>query len=217
MKTYTQEQIENKKIAVHTETESGYNEFMKRLEKAGIIWKWSRKKATEYNAWEDWKEETCIRLDEDGLRYCDKEFYKGLGYTIITPDQLILNGEEKKMYKQEQYLKGKIAVHTEEESKCKEFMERLEKAGIDWCDGGVATELNAWEDWKEETCIRLDEDGLRYCDKEFYKDEGYTIINPSQLILDGERENKMRILRLTILLSAILSWALIILGLKCIL
>lgn len=69
--------------AVHCNTEEKANEFLGLCDKFGIKW-WTENKATEFNLWSDYKENTCYRIDTDNeIYHCIINYYKNNNCEII--------------------------------------------------------------------------------------------------------------------------------------
>lgn len=57
----------------------------------------------------------------------------------------------------------------------------LFKISNGWYFGGKDSCLETWEKYKENTCIRIDEDGnMVYADLDYYTEKGYEIIEPEK-------------------------------------
>ena len=54
-----------------------------------------------------------------------------------------------------------------------------------WIDEALPTKLNIWDHYKEETCIRA-ENEFSYCDKKYYQEDGFRIISPPQFYDEQE-------------------------------
>ena len=66
----------NKKTIYHVKTKELYDAMMKDAEKQGLK-SWHGYKPTELDWWDGYKENTCIRIDENGeLNYGSAEYYK---------------------------------------------------------------------------------------------------------------------------------------------
>lgn len=86
----TLKEYKKEKIAINTRTQEEYDSLMRFFDEKDKKWI-SRKKATEYNYFEQAKEELCIFYNKvlGAIEYSqNKRFYKKLGYKIITPNQL---------------------------------------------------------------------------------------------------------------------------------
>lgn len=93
----------------------------------------------------------------------------------------------KKLFRQ--FVTEKVAVHLETEDEWNECMELLEKdntvTSITWASGKNPTEQNFWRRYDNDTCIVYC-GNLMYSPKDFYKDEGYKIIEFKDLIKEEE-------------------------------
>ncbi len=92
------------------------------------------------------------------------------------------------------FLTEKVAIALPTQEEWNEFMELLEsETDLVWESGNTPTELNYWEDYKEETAITnnfkhsdLDYRGLGYGDVSTYKSFVYEIIEFKELVKDDE-------------------------------
>jgi hypothetical protein len=76
--------------------------------------------------------------------------------------------------------KGNYAMHCKTEKEAEDFYKYLDSVGKRWSSGDRYTELNYWDDYKEETCYGFNE-GM-FGPLSFYKDDGYTILEWSDFI-----------------------------------
>lgn len=78
------ERFKNEKIVINVRSQKQYDDLMKMCEEQGLKWS-ARTLATEQYFYDDYKEETCIDLDNlSRLYYGDINYYKSNGYKIIT-------------------------------------------------------------------------------------------------------------------------------------
>lgn len=91
----------------------------------------------------------------------------------------------------ERFKNKKIAVHCKTQKEYDELMELLEEHNLKW--GSGAKHLNYYEIYKEKTCIVFNffKDGLLgYCYMEFYKNNGYKIVDYKDFIKTVKKEEK---------------------------
>lgn len=96
-------------------------------------------------------------------------------------------------------LKPGMAVHCDTEEKSKIFLQECERQGVTRCDRDIATNLNAWNDLKENTCysIRPGRVGaksipyLGYCGLQYYKNRSeYNVVKFDDLFKECQLNNK---------------------------
>lgn len=76
--------IIGKNIVVHCDIEEKANEFLWRCENIGLRWSLFRTFPTKCNHWNTYKNETCYKLDNDGIRCCSVYYYTNHGnYKIV--------------------------------------------------------------------------------------------------------------------------------------
>ena len=95
---------EGEKFVVSTPTQEDYDRLMEAYEKVG--WRWcNRVKPKKAKYYEYYADETCIMLN-DRVEFCNLNFYKEEGYTVISLDEAI--AKLKEMYPKElsNYLVG---------------------------------------------------------------------------------------------------------------
>lgn len=97
------------------------------------------------------------------------------------------NNMDKKLFRQ--FMTRKVAIHVASEEDWDAFMKLLEdKTDIDWIDGCMPSTYNEYDfDKFGDFCISSDRGKcLSYNNKQYYTDEGYKIIEFSDLIKDEE-------------------------------
>ena len=105
-----------KKVAVHLETISEWNEFMRLLEKeTDATWAWGENPTENSNLWNLYGNDTCIDYCGN-LTYAPKSFYEYDGYKIIEFKDLIKKRRETNMgnYNKnlfDRFLAGIAVVH----------------------------------------------------------------------------------------------------------
>ena len=82
----------------------------------------------------------------------------------------------------------KIAIHTPTEAQAKKLLKELNKRGYEWRTGTKLTDISRYGDEKENTCYsfyycygRLLDKKVLYGSLDFYQEEGYTIIEFSEI------------------------------------
>lgn len=73
------------------------------------------------------------------------------------------------------------AIHCDTEEKANLLCKAMDKKGWTWSGGTRCTEDNRWEHDKNNTCYRPSCGG--YCNVDWYKNEGYTIVEFEDVIL----------------------------------
>lgn len=91
---YTKEYLTDNKVAISLRTQKECDKAMALFEKWGIVWG-NGKKPTKWNCWKDHEEETCVDLYgySGEFSYCDKAWYEGEGYEVITAEEFLANKE----------------------------------------------------------------------------------------------------------------------------
>jgi len=75
-------ELEN--TVVHLKTEAERDEYLRLCEEGGWVWFGNGERPTEYRpAWEVYEDQLCIRAG-DPLEYTGREWYKNMGYRILT-------------------------------------------------------------------------------------------------------------------------------------
>ena len=83
-----------------------------------------------------------------------------------------------------EFKNGTVAVHCDTEEKANIFLEECNKQQIKWCNGrSIVEEDNSFERYECDTCYSYKPYGLEFCQKEYYKNNGYKIIKwePSKM------------------------------------
>lgn len=81
------------------------------------------------------------------------------------------------MKKFERFKNEKIVVNVRSQKQYDEFMKMCEEQGLRWSTGYLPTKQNIYNNYKENTCIDLNNlKCLYYCDINSYKNDGYKII-----------------------------------------
>ena len=82
----------------------------------------------------------------------------------------------------------KIAIHTPTEEQAKTLLKALDEKGYTWNSGDKLTTMTHYEDEKENTCYsfhncfgKLLDKKIMYSPLDWYQDEGYTIIEFSEI------------------------------------
>ena len=70
--------------------------------------------------------------------------------------------------------KGKYAMHCKTEKEAKSFCNYLHEHGKSWTNGDSYVRRTEWNKYKKDTCYNFN--GAAYCDLDYYKCEGYTIL-----------------------------------------
>lgn len=96
---------------------------------------------------------------------------------------------DKKLFKE--FMTEKVAVHLDTSAEWDAFMKLLEKdnavTSITWAFGKNPTEhSNLWFVYDNNTCIDNYCSHLTYSPKDFYKDEGYNIVEFKDLIKEED-------------------------------
>ncbi len=87
----------------------------------------------------------------------------------------------------------KIAIHTPTEEQAISLLNELNKKGFTWVSGEKLTDMARYEYYKEKTCYtfhdiygKLLDKEIMYCSLKWYQDEGYTIIEFSEIDFEEE-------------------------------
>ena len=82
----------------------------------------------------------------------------------------------------------KIAVHTPTEEQAISLLNELDKKGFTWVSGEKLTDMARYEHYKEKTCYtfhdiygKLLDKEIMYSPLDWYQEEGYTIIQCSDI------------------------------------
>ena len=59
----------------HTETQADYDALMVELESKEVIWGGIATKPSQFNAWKFYKNQTCVKLDDDIIRHSSLDYY----------------------------------------------------------------------------------------------------------------------------------------------
>ena len=86
-----------------------------------------------------------------------------------------------------------IAVHTLSKEQSITLLKMLDKMGFTWCDGDKLTTKTYYEDEKENTCYsfrkffgKLLDKEIMYNSLDWFQDDGYTIIEFSEIDFEEE-------------------------------
>jgi len=116
----------------------------------------------------------------------DMEQYKGKIFQIESShsnwgDYYILRNADTWAWSEEMLEPAKLAIHTPTKEQFKHVMEVFDKKGWHWAGGLKPLErLDSFE-YKEETCIRY-EDNFGYACKYYYEEKGYKVISYSEFL-----------------------------------
>jgi len=77
------------KIAYHTPTKQSMIDIAKKQKEVGV---YVHDKFLTGEFWDFYEEETCVIIDNNGMEYCDKNFYKQQGYKIISYEKKLEYG-----------------------------------------------------------------------------------------------------------------------------
>ena len=199
------ERSKSEKIAVHTATEKQAKELLKALDKRGYEWTLGVKLTTQTN-YEVKKENTCYSFRDryEKLRYkevwyCSLSFYQKYGYTIIEFSDIDFK-EKKQMTTKlsfsellERTKTEEIAIHTPTEKQAKALLKALDERGYEWTLIVKLTTKTCYKYYKENTCYsfydsygKLRDKEVWYCSLDWYQDEGYKIIEFSEIDFEEE-------------------------------
>lgn len=179
-KIYNLKEFKEGKIAIHCKDQRAYNKLMQRLEKAGFRVDYLK------DCWKD--KDTCICygffVGNLPIGYSSKSFYKEQGYTIIKPHEINLI-EAKPKYTIEDLKTKKIAVHLPTKEEFYKMLEFLK-------DKNVSSERlkGVYSIRKERMCVQIAKyknqygyvEKVEYDSKEYYEEQGYTIITLDQIL-----------------------------------
>lgn len=80
--------------------------------------------------------------------------------------------------KLEKFKSGTVELHTPSQGLWDKLMRELERRGYKWCnsDAPTSSTYNRWDHFKVNTCVSNCASGLYYCDFEFYRLGGCSIL-----------------------------------------
>lgn len=80
--------------------------------------------------------------------------------------------------KLEKFKSGTTALHTPTQETFDKLMEELEKRGYKWCTGSSPTNSpsNRWGNFRTNTCVSYDSDGMHHYTCGFYRSHGFCIL-----------------------------------------
>ena len=141
----------------HTETQEDYNALMIDLESEGITWHNGQSLTKDStHIWNAVGNRTCIRVTESIAFRALKSFYEKRFSSIP-----IIKYKAKVINKMKIY-------HTKTQEDYDALMVELERQGCKWLSGHKPTSWNDWSLFREDTCIRLDDDTITQSFKSFY-------------------------------------------------
>ena len=73
--------------------------------------------------------------------------------------------------KLKKFKSGTVALHTPTKEIWDRLTKKLEDRGYTWCSGRAA-----WEHYKGMTCISNHADGMAHCSRDYYRSEGFRIL-----------------------------------------
>ena len=77
----------------------------------------------------------------------------------------------------ERFKNEQIVVNVRSQKQYDDFMKMCEEQGLKWYNGDLPTEINFYNDYEEEICIKVTNlTRLTYCNINSYKNDGYKII-----------------------------------------
>lgn len=76
------------------------------------------------------------------------------------------------------------AVHCDTEEKANEFLKLAHRFGWEWLSRRSLLEINNYYRFQEKTCYLVGRDGFKYCDKDFYIENGYEVVEFKQETLN---------------------------------
>ena len=83
----------------------------------------------------------------------------------------------------ERFKNEEIVVNVRSQKQYDDFMKMCEEQGLKWYNGDLPTEINFYNDYEEEICIKVTNlTRLTYCNINSYKNDGYKIITYKDFI-----------------------------------
>ncbi|WP_391524817.1 DUF3310 domain-containing protein [Listeria booriae] len=82
------------------------------------------------------------------------------------------NSMKLKQYKEEPIMK---IYHTETQEDYDALMLELKEIGAEWASGRKPTKEDNWDEYRERTCIKLNDDEMTYAERDYFIRNGYKI------------------------------------------
>lgn len=121
-------------------------------------------------------------INSDDNFFYDKEGYSSFDISevkIVLDDEFIKNFQEKT-----------IVVHCPTIEEAKAFCSWMHNKGLKWNSRKDYLNNTSWDSYKENTCYNRDNNGGFYCNVNYYRDKGYTIIRFDDCVIDELSKEK---------------------------
>lgn len=88
----------------------------------------------------------------------------------------------------EKFKKGGIAVNCSTEEKAKAFLKACKEEGLEWYPGMDLERTTFYNKYGTNTCYECQGNGVLYCDFEYFKNEGFTVVSFDVIEKDPTKE-----------------------------